>query len=34
MTTARAARHLELPDPHARTRSRSKSSDDDQSSLF
>lgn len=33
MTTARAARHLELPDPHARTRAR-KTSDDDQSSLF
>lgn len=34
MTTARAARHLELPDPHARTRSRARTPDDDQSSLF
>jgi Holliday junction DNA helicase RuvB len=35
MTTAKAARHLELPDPHRRERGRKRGSDDDdQSSLF
>jgi Holliday junction DNA helicase RuvB len=34
MTTARAARHLELPDPHGRSRGRNRTPDDDQSSLF
>jgi Holliday junction DNA helicase RuvB len=34
MTTARAAKHLQLPDPHARTRSRARTPDDDQSTLF
>jgi Holliday junction DNA helicase RuvB len=34
MTTARAARHLGVADPHARTRSRTRGDDDDQSSLF
>jgi Holliday junction DNA helicase RuvB len=34
MTTARAARHLELSDPHVRTRGRTRPPDDDQSSLF